>query len=274
MPYGSPVQVIEMGSTEIPRDVYDEFIESLRDVWTYECFALIYILRDRSYGNDRADKYHLLDNNCSAFYFNRVIQHRDSHIHTTTVDTFSNEVCQFLVGKTIPSHITSLPADVLSTPLGQAIRPLIESMFGPSALAPASMTAVAHPPAEAFARSLTGDTPTLKHISDMAVLQSLVSQHRCVIIAFTNTASSTVTNEFELLVTEYDQLEWKKRWGPKPWVFGGLVDVGKDSGMARDFEITSIPTFKCFLDGVLVIKCFYTLTLCYNVAIGGYIHSH
>lgn len=251
MPYGSPVQVIHMGTTEIPHDVYDEFIESLRDVWTYGICASWILLKDCSCESNSADKYHLLHNNCSEFlivFYSRIIL-------TTIKDTFSNEVCQFLVGKTIPSHITSLPADVLSTPLGQAIRPLIESMFGPSALAPPAMTTAAHPPAETFAKSLTGDTKTLKHITDTAVLQSLVSHHRCIMVAFTNAndmTSQTIKHEFELLVTEYDQLEWKRRWGLKPWVFGGLVDIGMAPGVARDFEVNSIPTFKCFLDGVLV----------------------
>ncbi len=38
MPYGSPVQVIDMGATEIPREVYGEFIQSLKGIWTYEHF--------------------------------------------------------------------------------------------------------------------------------------------------------------------------------------------------------------------------------------------
>lgn len=41
-----------------------------------------------------AEKYHLLDFNCN---------------------TFSNDLCQFLVGKTIPSHISDLPAEFLNT---------------------------------------------------------------------------------------------------------------------------------------------------------------
>ncbi|XP_013408514.1 uncharacterized protein LOC106172383 isoform X2 [Lingula anatina] len=51
--------------------------------------------------------YHLLDHNCN---------------------TFSNEIAQFLTGNSIPSKITSLPADVLSTPFGAMIRPFIDAM--------------------------------------------------------------------------------------------------------------------------------------------------
>jgi len=63
---GTPHQKIDMGVTEIPEDVFFEYIEELRQIYTL-------------------DKYHLLDNNCNAF---------------------SNAVCEFLVGKPIPSQIT------------------------------------------------------------------------------------------------------------------------------------------------------------------------
>lgn len=42
----------------------------------------------------RGDKYSLFEHNCNVF---------------------SNEVAQFLTGQKIPSYITDLPADVLST---------------------------------------------------------------------------------------------------------------------------------------------------------------
>ncbi|XP_066520625.1 desumoylating isopeptidase 1b isoform X2 [Hoplias malabaricus] len=42
--------------------------------------------------------------------------------------TYSNEVAQFLTGRMIPSYITDLPTEVLSTPFGQALRPLIDSI--------------------------------------------------------------------------------------------------------------------------------------------------
>ncbi|CAG8588093.1 10300_t:CDS:2 [Paraglomus brasilianum] len=88
---GTPHQKIDMGVTEIPEDIFFEYIEELRQIYTF-------------------DKYHLLDNNCN---------------------TFSNAVCEFLVGKSIPSHITNLPDDILQTPMGQMIRPYIDAMFNP-----------------------------------------------------------------------------------------------------------------------------------------------
>uniref|UniRef100_A0A8D0H296 palmitoyl-protein hydrolase n=1 Tax=Sphenodon punctatus TaxID=8508 RepID=A0A8D0H296_SPHPU len=43
-------------------------------------------------------------------------------------NTFSNEVAQFLTGRKIPSYITDLPSEVLATPFGQALRPLLDSI--------------------------------------------------------------------------------------------------------------------------------------------------
>lgn len=87
--YGSPVQKITMGNTEIPYDLFDVYLKELHSVWTH-------------------DKYHLLENNCNHF---------------------SNDLMQFLVGKTIPDHITALPNDFLSTSLGASLAPMINGFF-------------------------------------------------------------------------------------------------------------------------------------------------
>ncbi|KNE66502.1 hypothetical protein AMAG_11635 [Allomyces macrogynus ATCC 38327] len=87
--YGRPVQTIDMGTTEIPRDLFDEYLREIREQYT-------------------ADKYHLLDHNCN---------------------TFTNQICQFLVGRGIPDHILGLPRDFLDTPFGQAMRPMIDAFF-------------------------------------------------------------------------------------------------------------------------------------------------
>lgn len=89
--FGIPLQKISMGVTEIPYDLFNEYLKELRQVWT-------------------AEKYHLLENNCNHF---------------------SNDLMQFLVGKTIPDHITALPNNFLSTPLGSALAPMINGFFSP-----------------------------------------------------------------------------------------------------------------------------------------------
>ena len=43
-------------------------------------------------------------------------------------NTFSNEVAQFLTGKKIPSHITDLPQEVMSTPFGAMISQFFQNV--------------------------------------------------------------------------------------------------------------------------------------------------
>ena len=39
-----------------------------------------------------------------------------------------DQVCNFLVGKGVPEHISGLPAEFLETQLGKALKPMIENM--------------------------------------------------------------------------------------------------------------------------------------------------
>ncbi|GFR74745.1 desumoylating isopeptidase 1 [Elysia marginata] len=73
---GQPHQVEDLGTTEIPFDVFMEYLEEL------------------SRTSFKGSTYHLFHHNCN---------------------TFSSELAQFLTGKDIPAHITNLPQDVLST---------------------------------------------------------------------------------------------------------------------------------------------------------------
>jgi hypothetical protein len=54
------------------------------------------------------DSYHLLNHNCN---------------------NFTDEACRWLVGQPIPAHITGLPAEVLNTPLGKMVEPMINQMM-------------------------------------------------------------------------------------------------------------------------------------------------
>ncbi|XP_062331016.1 desumoylating isopeptidase 1b [Osmerus eperlanus] len=86
---GEPNSVVDLGITEVTKEIFMEYLSSLGES-TY-----------------RNDKYHLLEHNCN---------------------TFTNEVAQFLTGSQIPAHITNLPSEILSTPFGQVLRPLLESI--------------------------------------------------------------------------------------------------------------------------------------------------
>ena len=82
------MQVIPMGETHIPEELLQEFLAEISPRFTMHT-------------------YNLLRWNCN---------------------NFSNEVTQFLVGKEIPSHVLSLPDDVMNTPLGQQLMPFLNMM--------------------------------------------------------------------------------------------------------------------------------------------------
>lgn len=86
---GGPDKIEHLGNTQIPKEMFQSYL---------------FQLAQTSY---RPHDYHLLEHNCN---------------------NFSSDVAQFLTGRDIPSYITSLPGEVMSTPLGQMIRPLIDKM--------------------------------------------------------------------------------------------------------------------------------------------------
>jgi len=86
---GEPLKKEFMGETQIPEEVFEEYINGLRE----SAFA--------------GGSYDLLKHNCNHF---------------------SNEVSQFLCGHEIPDYIIKLVDEVMSTPLGQSLLPMLASM--------------------------------------------------------------------------------------------------------------------------------------------------
>ncbi|XP_019414038.1 PREDICTED: desumoylating isopeptidase 1-like [Lupinus angustifolius] len=87
-PYGVPLRVVELGVTHVPKDVFEMYLQEISPRYT-------------------AEAYSLLTHNCN---------------------NFSNEVAQFLVGATIPEYILSLPNEVMSSPMGALILPMIQNL--------------------------------------------------------------------------------------------------------------------------------------------------
>lgn len=230
--HGTPLERVDMGTTMLPREVVMEYIETLRGHWT-------------------ADKYHLLDNNCNSF---------------------TNEVCQFLVGKTIPAHITGLPADFLNTPLGQQLRPMIEAMFGPSAHGQGQQAIETPLPARAAppvvggsSTGLTVDTSAaasstaIIETRSLAQLNSLITSRRAVVVFFTREGCGPckmIEPELKNLVDEinssYEQAGRRRTSGSgvkQPLLTAARVDTGVAFDAAQYHQITATPTFKLFQDG-------------------------
>ncbi|KAF9183419.1 hypothetical protein BGZ51_004037 [Haplosporangium sp. Z 767] len=189
--HGQPMEQIDMGETEIPQEVFMEFMDNMRETYT-------------------ADAYHLLDNNCN---------------------NFSNDVCQFLVSKAIPSNIASLPADFLNTPFGQSMRPMIENMFGPSRQAPSLLPY----------QSSASTGPTVPFMTDLAQLRNTIQSNTATVVYFT----SATCPPCRVIAPIFDEMVLSK--GDK--IKGVKVDIGMAQTIGREFEIRSTPTFMFFLRG-------------------------
>uniref|UniRef100_A0A0A9Y875 PPPDE peptidase domain-containing protein 2 n=3 Tax=Lygus hesperus TaxID=30085 RepID=A0A0A9Y875_LYGHE len=92
---GPPQEKLKLGTTHVPIDIFEEYLNGLHET------------------EFRGEEYHLLNHNCN---------------------NFSDAVSNFLIGSGIPSHIVSLPADILNTPYGQLFRPLIERITNDSSI--------------------------------------------------------------------------------------------------------------------------------------------
>ncbi|CAH2054704.1 unnamed protein product [Thlaspi arvense] len=86
--YGTPIRTIDLGETHVPEDVFEMYLQEISPRYT-------------------AESYNLLTHNCN---------------------NFSNEVSQFLVGKGIPDYILQLPNEVLNSPMGGLLMPMIQNL--------------------------------------------------------------------------------------------------------------------------------------------------
>ncbi|KMT05606.1 hypothetical protein BVRB_7g167470 [Beta vulgaris subsp. vulgaris] len=112
-PYGTPMRIVELGITHVPQDVFESYLEEISPRYT-------------------AETYSLLNHNCN---------------------NFSNEIAQFLVGTSIPDYIIELPNEVISSPMGAMMLPMIQQLE-------ATLRAGAVPQAPQFRPSSLGKPAT------------------------------------------------------------------------------------------------------------------
>ncbi|VFQ69688.1 unnamed protein product [Cuscuta campestris] len=129
-PYGTPLQVLDLGVTHLPEDVFESYLLEISPRYT-------------------AETYSLLTHNCN---------------------NFSNEVAQFLVGATIPEYILNLPNEVMSSPMGALMLPMIQQMEStlragavPQApmFRPAAVAAAVAPPSASLSEKIVASNSTL-----------------------------------------------------------------------------------------------------------------
>jgi hypothetical protein len=153
-----------------------------------------------------------------------------------------NEVCKFLLNKEIPKHITGLPAEFLGTPLGRALLPYIQSMFGDvSHLVPhQELTTVTSP-------KLDPERQPMHRPSTMNEVLKLVDSHRCVALVLVTQAqlsSKEFFSEFEQLIrSKYGHPYKKEFWSfDKIDIVGCIVDVGLVKEVPSKYQVGSAPS--------------------------------
>lgn len=129
-----------------------------------------------------AERYHLLDFNCN---------------------NFTQDVVSFLTGNSIPSDISDLPKEFLSTPFGQSLRPMIENMYTGGYRPDASQAVpgllngsnnsndAAQPPAPSSSASsdavaTSSLTSPLSMCTNLASFQQLLTTHDVLVVMFTS----------------------------------------------------------------------------------------
>lgn len=200
--HGQPMEIVPMGKTELPLDTVLDYLDSLKQIYT-------------------AESYDLFAHNCN---------------------NFSADFCQFLVGKSIPDHITSLPKRVLDTPFGQMLRPQID----------ASMRSItqAEVPAENRAPTVNpSSTPQLTsrygrvvNLTDPSALdkQLTATTDTCVTLFFTSSTCAPCKLAypmFDNLAGEHSQALFVK------------IDINEARDIASRYQIRATPTFMTLSKG-------------------------
>jgi len=240
-PYGSPIKSIPLGETEIPEELFLEFLQEINHKFS-------------------ADKYDLFENNCN---------------------NFSDACAEFLIGEKIPSYITGLPKEVLATPMGKMIKPMIDNMQK-------NMTQNSHPMfaqgnqsqnntantnnfggldpnylAQNFAQnfnannfgnnfggqnnntSTTGGGAAVKNIVDPTELTKLIQSSPAVIIDFFSFSCPPC-----MKIKPYYESLAKTYQSRCPGLKFVSVDTQAARMIAMNHQIQSIPTFVAYYEGV------------------------
>ncbi|KKK27332.1 hypothetical protein ARAM_000431 [Aspergillus rambellii] len=165
--HGQPMEKVHMGTTELPLEVIEEYLQSLASIYTPE-------------------SYDLFLHNCN---------------------NFTQDLAMFLVGKSIPEHIRNLPETFLSTPFGQMLKPQIESALrgvtqapGPSGIQPAAPRAVPSVSSPAAA----APSATVQIVTNLSQLDAHLASasNSCAVIFFT----SATCPPCKMVYPTYDEL--------------------------------------------------------------------
>lgn len=165
---GQPLQRLSLGKTQLPMDVIQQYLQSLREIYTVEA-------------------YNLWKHNCN---------------------NFSNDFATFLLGTGIPDHILHMPDAVLQSPLGSMLMPALNQQVeagrrnreqgGIWGIQGSAQQSSGHVPAGAPQQA------KVRHASNNQELDSLlaIAQKSCAVVFFT----SATCGPCKMLYPIYDEL--------------------------------------------------------------------
>ncbi|KAK3905296.1 P-loop containing nucleoside triphosphate hydrolase protein [Staphylotrichum tortipilum] len=163
---GQPMQKLHLGTTELPMDVIEEYLDSLREIYTVAA-------------------YDLFRHNCN---------------------NFSNDFATFLLGKGIPGHITNMPQAVLESPFGQMLMPMLSQQVNASKRGGGILGIEQQTPGSLVKPQSQLHQPLSKVrvVSNLAQLDEMLAQfqHSCAAIFFTSATCPPCKTLYPL----YDEL--------------------------------------------------------------------
>lgn len=222
------MEKMHLGKTELPNEVIEEWLGSLRAIYTPEVSTTGHSGHVRS--SNTLQSYDLFLHNCN---------------------NFTQDLAMFLVGKSIPDHIRNLPRQFLETPFGQMIKPQIEMALrgvtqgagtptvpGPSARPPAG-----RPVPEAVSPQSVKAEGTVRIVSSLGQLESELASAStsCAVIFFT----SSTCPPCKMVYPTYDELA--EEAGSRARLI--KVDISSAYDVSMKYGVRATPTFMTFLKG-------------------------
>jgi len=212
-PFGNPTKKIEMGETEVPKEVFMDFLKEVNHKFTI-------------------DTYDLFENNCN---------------------NFTDACCEFLLGKGIPEYITGLPKEVLATPFGMMIKPFVDSFTTQLNQNSHPMPEFQTPSTQShtgpqITTTNTGPHPTaVLQVNTIEEFFGTLDSHPGVIVDFFSYSCPPcvrIKPFYEQLASEY------LTKCPQLRFVSVNTQVARD--IAMQFQITAIPTFIGFYDAMQI----------------------
>lgn len=170
-----------------------------------------------------------------------------------TPDNFTEELSQILTGNSIPGHISSLPADFLSTPFGQMLRPQIDSMFRPSSTPASSSIAsrlssngfLNQVASQAFSSPASSSQSAVRTISSNSQIDALLQESPSVAILYT----SETCPPCKIVQPVFSELAEKYATSGKKILFARVDSSPSTSFILSSRGITATPTVQVWTKG-------------------------